>query len=122
MLTLVKDVTYKELQKLIYQAVDVPADKQKIRVGFPPKLLEPPADGKQEEIVHLNHGDKIALEVLPNFDAAHEGMDCTHVIIYTCTLNILNTDTERSICTVESFFQVFRILYFYQPDVFHSIF
>lgn len=73
MLTLVKDVTYTELQKLIYQAVDVPADKQKIRVGFPPKLLEPAADGEEEVIVPLHHGDKIALEVLPDFDAVHEG-------------------------------------------------
>lgn len=66
MLTLVKDVTYSELQNLIYESVGVPVDRQKIRVGFPPKLLEAPVDGEEEKVVPLHHGDKIALEILPD--------------------------------------------------------
>ncbi|KAL4225382.1 Deubiquitinating protein [Mactra antiquata] len=66
MLTLVKDVTYSELQKLIYEAVGVPAIRQKIRVGFPPKLLGEPAEGEEEKILTLHHGDKLALEVIPD--------------------------------------------------------
>lgn len=66
MLSLVNDVTYSELQKLIYQAVEVPAERQKIRVGFPPKLLEAPPEGKDRKVVPLHHGDKIALEILPD--------------------------------------------------------
>jgi hypothetical protein len=67
MLTLVKDVTYAELQKLVFQTVDVPSDRQKLRVGFPPKLLEASQPGEEEKIVPLRHGDKIALEILPDF-------------------------------------------------------
>ncbi|XP_060561991.1 deubiquitinating protein VCPIP1-like isoform X2 [Ruditapes philippinarum] len=66
MLTLVKDVTYAELQKLVFQTVDVPSDRQKLRVGFPPKLLEATPAGEEEKIVPLRHGDKIALEILPD--------------------------------------------------------
>ena len=66
MLTLVSDVSFSELQKLIYQAVDVPADRQKIRMGFPPKILEPPGEGEEENIIALQHGDKITLEILPD--------------------------------------------------------
>lgn len=74
MLTLVGDVTYSELQKLIYEAVQVPADKQKIRVGFPPKLLEEPADGEEAKVLTLHHGDKIALEVIPEFKHPVQGI------------------------------------------------
>ncbi|KAL3842550.1 hypothetical protein ACJMK2_020546 [Sinanodonta woodiana] len=61
-LSLVKDVTYKELQKLIFQAVYVPADQQKIRIGFPPKVLDPPE--VESQIIPLQHGDKVSLEIL----------------------------------------------------------
>ncbi|WAR01801.1 VCIP1-like protein [Mya arenaria] len=60
MLTLVKDVTYSELRKLMYDAVGVQADCQKIRIGFPPKLLE----GNEDTLLDIKHGDKITLEVL----------------------------------------------------------
>ena len=66
MLSLVADVTFSKLQKLIYQAVDVPADRQRIRVGFPPKTLDPPMEGEEETIIPLQHGDKVAVEVLPD--------------------------------------------------------
>ena len=66
MLSLVADVTFSELQKLIYQAVDVPADRQRIRVGFPPKTLDPPMEGEEGTIIPLQHGDKVAVEVLPD--------------------------------------------------------
>ena len=51
MVTLVKDVTYTELQKLIFEAVNVPGERQKIRLGFPPKLLEAPAEGEEEQVL-----------------------------------------------------------------------
>lgn len=76
MLTLDNDVTYAELQTLIYQHVDVPTDRQKIRIGFPPKLLEAPAAGKASTVVPLHHGDKIALEILPVLCYPVQGKAC----------------------------------------------
>jgi len=85
-MTLVKDVTYTELQKLIYEAVKVSAERQKIRVGFPPKLLQPAAEGQQEVIVPLNHGDKIALEVLPDFNLQQDGKHNIFTVISNVSL------------------------------------
>ena len=66
MLTVVKDVTYSELQLLISEKVDVPPERQKIRHGFPPKVLEPPAEGEEDKPVDIHHGDKLTLEILPD--------------------------------------------------------
>lgn len=66
MLTLEKDLTFGDLQQMIQTAVNVPPKRQKIRVGFPPKELKPPADSDRDQIINLQHGDKIALEVLPD--------------------------------------------------------
>lgn len=83
MLNLVKDVTYTELQKLIYQVVQVPADRQRIRVGFPPKLLDPAASGEEDPVVHLQHGDKIALEILPD-TSKPAGASVAYEGVWTC--------------------------------------
>ncbi|KAK3576161.1 hypothetical protein CHS0354_039827 [Potamilus streckersoni] len=61
-LSLVKDVTYKELQKLIFEALNVPVDQQKIRIGFPPRVLDPPE--VESQIIPLQHGDKVSLEII----------------------------------------------------------
>ncbi|XP_033752592.1 deubiquitinating protein VCIP135-like [Pecten maximus] len=66
MLTLDKDLTFDGLQQMIQSAVDVPPSRQKIRVGFPPKELKPPADSDSDQLLNLQHGDKIAVEVLPD--------------------------------------------------------
>ena len=64
MLTVDKDVTFTELQKLIYKAVRVPGERQKISVGFPPTLLV--QEDFEKKIVPLHHGDTITLEILSN--------------------------------------------------------
>ncbi|XP_060086335.1 deubiquitinating protein VCPIP1-like [Ylistrum balloti] len=66
MLTLDKDLTFNDLQQMIHSAVDVPPKRQKIRVGFPPKELKPPPESESDRLINLQHGDKIALEVLPD--------------------------------------------------------
>nr|KAG5695436.1 hypothetical protein BaRGS_033561 [Batillaria attramentaria] len=65
MLTLTKDLTYAELQQHIEEAVGIPSARQKLKLGFPPQELKPPAEGEEENIVPIHHGDKILLEVLP---------------------------------------------------------
>ena len=84
MLTLVKDVTYAELQKLIFQTVDVPAERQKLRVGFPPKLLEASPPGEEEKVVPLRHGDKIALEILPDLSQPNISFPVLGKIFVSC--------------------------------------
>lgn len=66
MLTLMKDLTYTELQQQIEGAVGVPPARQKMRLGFPPQELKAPGAGEQDNIVQIAHGDKILLEVLPD--------------------------------------------------------
>lgn len=65
MLTLTKDLTFAELQALIERAVDVPPAQQKLRRGFPPQELRAPAEGEEDQILPISHGDKILLEILP---------------------------------------------------------
>ncbi|KAH3870693.1 hypothetical protein DPMN_033884 [Dreissena polymorpha] len=74
MLTLVEEVTYSALQRLIYEAVNVPEDRQRLRMGFPPKLLEAPPAGK-EQVLDIKHGDKIALEILPDHTTSREDIE-----------------------------------------------
>lgn len=68
MLNVDKDMTFTELQKLIYEAVQVPGERQKISIGFPPTLLV--AEDFEKKIVPLSHGDTITLEILPNVKSA----------------------------------------------------
>ncbi|XP_076471007.1 deubiquitinating protein VCPIP1-like isoform X2 [Babylonia areolata] len=62
--TLAEDVTFAQLQKLVYEETLIPPEHQKLRVGFPPKILAAPTPGGEEEaaFVPLNHGDKINVE------------------------------------------------------------
>ncbi|KAK3102693.1 hypothetical protein FSP39_013188 [Pinctada imbricata] len=64
MLTLTKDITFRELQTLIEEKVSVPHDRQKIRLGFPPKELKAPPPGEEDAPISVAHGDKIMLEIV----------------------------------------------------------
>lgn len=60
--TLTEDMTYSQLQQVVLDAVHIPAEHQKLRLGFPPKVLPPPQAGEEEKTVPINHGDKISVE------------------------------------------------------------
>ncbi|KAL8614225.1 hypothetical protein ACOMHN_026442 [Nucella lapillus] len=60
--TLTGDVTFTQLQQVVFNAIQIPAEHQKLRVGFPPKVLSAPGPGEEEKVVPLNHGDKISVE------------------------------------------------------------
>ena len=64
MLTLTNDVNYEELTSVIESEVGVPRDRQRIRIGFPPKELKPPVPGEEGKPIPLKHGDKIMLEAI----------------------------------------------------------
>ena len=61
-MTLTEELTYSQLQQVVYKAIQVPPEHQKLRLGFPPKVLAPPAPDEEDAIVTLNHGDKINVE------------------------------------------------------------
>ncbi|CAL1543504.1 unnamed protein product, partial [Lymnaea stagnalis] len=63
-LDLPSECTFLELQSLITDAVDVPSAKQKIRYGFPPRELKPPATPEGDYKVPIQPGDKITLDIL----------------------------------------------------------
>ncbi|XP_064634580.1 deubiquitinating protein VCPIP1-like isoform X2 [Lineus longissimus] len=65
MISLDMALTYHTLQERIASELNIPLDKQKIRHGFPPKELAPPSEGKENEPLVLQHGDKLAVEILP---------------------------------------------------------
>ncbi|XP_053384067.1 deubiquitinating protein VCPIP1-like [Mercenaria mercenaria] len=106
MLTLVKDVTYAELQKLIFQSVKVPADHQKLRVGFPPKLLEAPPEGEEDKVVPLHHGDKIALEILPDLSYPVQETSHPHTGKVTSTWSSFEEDAQSQ--TAEKLLQALK--------------
>ncbi|XP_067655119.1 deubiquitinating protein VCPIP1-like isoform X1 [Haliotis asinina] len=60
MLHLVSDVTFAELQKLISDVLDIAPQRQRLRLGFPPRELK-----AGTEPVSLKHGDKLSVEILP---------------------------------------------------------
>ena len=64
MLTLPGEVTFDRLRTLISEQTTVPPERQKLRTGFPPKELKQPENN--DEIVPLNHGDKISVEIIPD--------------------------------------------------------
>ncbi|XP_077979065.1 deubiquitinating protein VCPIP1-like [Glandiceps talaboti] len=66
MMSLETAITYKDLQTKIESELHVPTDRQKIKFGFPPKELKPPEDGKEDEPIPLQHGDKVVVEILPD--------------------------------------------------------
>lgn len=65
-MTLTSEVTFHDLQNLIADKVGVPAERQRIRLGFPPKEVKPPPDDEADPYIALQHGDKITLEILPD--------------------------------------------------------
>ncbi|XP_070565133.1 LOW QUALITY PROTEIN: deubiquitinating protein VCPIP1-like [Ptychodera flava] len=66
MMSLETAITYKELQMKIEQELLVPAERQKLKYGFPPRDLKAPEEGKDDEPVPLQHGDKVMIEILPD--------------------------------------------------------
>ncbi|XP_037538378.1 deubiquitinating protein VCIP135 isoform X2 [Nematolebias whitei] len=64
MLTLPAHSTFSDLQSSISKQLGVPPPQQSIRYGFPPKELLPPKDGKENEPVALQHGDRVTVEIL----------------------------------------------------------
>ena len=64
MLSLEKETTYAGLQEILAKELSVESPRQRIKYGFPPKELKPPAEGKEEEPLPLQHGDRITVEVL----------------------------------------------------------
>lgn len=69
LLSLEKDVSFEELQALITKKLGIPANRQKIRMGFPPRQFTPATKNEQ---VPLNHGDRLEVEILPDFDAGSD--------------------------------------------------
>ncbi|XP_061696440.1 deubiquitinating protein VCPIP1 isoform X2 [Syngnathoides biaculeatus] len=63
-LTLGPRASYSELRASIAEHFGVAPARQRIRYGFPPKELPPPAAGLEGEPVALRHGDRVTLEVL----------------------------------------------------------
>ncbi|XP_062611900.1 deubiquitinating protein VCPIP1-like [Saccostrea cucullata] len=79
MLTVEGQVNFKTLQDMIYKAVKVPPERQKIRIGFPPKELKRPSDSDINEPIPLAHGDKISLEILPMIHSLSDsGAESSH--------------------------------------------
>lgn len=64
MLTLQPQTTFSELQRSVANQFGVPAARQCIRYGFPPKELAPPRDGEENEPLVLQHGDRVTVEIL----------------------------------------------------------
>ncbi|XP_068423851.1 deubiquitinating protein VCPIP1 [Clinocottus analis] len=64
MLTLQARTTFSELQSRIAGQFGVPAARQCIRHGFPPRELPPPRDGEENEPAALQHGDRVTVEIL----------------------------------------------------------
>lgn len=58
-------MNFERLQDMIYKAVKVPPERQRIRIGFPPKELKRPSGSDLHEPIPLAHGDKISLEIIP---------------------------------------------------------
>ena len=63
-LTLQELTNHAELQRSITAAFGIPANQQRIRVGFPPRpLLPPPAGDCEDTPVPLQHGERVSVEV-----------------------------------------------------------
>ncbi|XP_071795965.1 deubiquitinating protein VCPIP1-like [Asterias amurensis] len=63
-LILEPSTTFSELQGKIEMELNVKADSQKIRYGFPPKELTAPIEGQESEPVPLQNGDRVTVEVV----------------------------------------------------------
>ncbi|XP_041927287.1 deubiquitinating protein VCPIP1 isoform X1 [Alosa sapidissima] len=63
-LTLQPRTNHAELQRAIAAAFSIPPGRQRIRAGFPPRPLPPPADASDDTPVPLQHGERVSVEVL----------------------------------------------------------
>ncbi|XP_062386813.1 deubiquitinating protein VCPIP1 [Sardina pilchardus] len=63
-LTLQPRTNHTELQSAIAAAFAIPPARQRIRAGFPPRPLLPPADASDDTPVPLQHGERVSVEVL----------------------------------------------------------
>eukprot|EP00794_Sanderia_malayensis_P016649 gene16649-18339_t len=71
------DMTYSQLQARLEEQVGIPRQCQRIKIGFPPKPIQPTttttADG-DEATLSLKHGDRILVErVAKQGGSAHDG-------------------------------------------------
>lgn len=48
----------------------IPPDRQKLRSGFPPRELQPPADPQQP--VDLANGEKVSVDIIPPHTVAED--------------------------------------------------
>uniref|UniRef100_A0A4W3GDQ5 Deubiquitinating protein VCPIP1 n=2 Tax=Callorhinchus milii TaxID=7868 RepID=A0A4W3GDQ5_CALMI len=63
-LILQASVKFSELQESIAKEFNLPLHLQCIRYGFPPKELHPPKEGRENEALPLQHGDRVSVEIL----------------------------------------------------------
>ncbi|KAG8192124.1 hypothetical protein JTE90_027771 [Oedothorax gibbosus] len=59
-----KGITYSQLQNVIQNGFSIPIPNQRIKMGFPPKVLEPP-HGNEGIALPLKHGDRLIIENHP---------------------------------------------------------
>lgn len=92
MLELPADVTYSALQDIINKAVSVPPERQKIRLGFPPRELKAPAIEDEGSKVPLQHGDKLTLDIVPEAKSATPGgnsFNANQVLVFFLSHSIM---------------------------------
>ena len=82
MLTLEGELTYAALQEKISASIDVSPDRQKIKCGFPPRELLPPATGQEDTPIPLQHGDRITVEITPPPKTEHEPGEMIDYLVY----------------------------------------
>ena len=76
-LVLEPSTTFSELQGKIELELNVKADSQKIRYGFPPKELTAPIEGQESEPVPLQNGDRVTVEVVSS-----KGETCGQIVVW----------------------------------------
>ncbi|KAL2096808.1 hypothetical protein ACEWY4_006015 [Coilia grayii] len=76
-LTLRASTNHAEFRRAVAEAFGVPAERQRIRVGFPPRLLPCPKEAANQEEdrqpVPLQHGDRVSVEILRGEDSELNG-------------------------------------------------
>lgn len=94
-LDLPSECRFLELQSLICQAIKVPPPQQRIRHGFPPRELKPPATPAEDYKVPIQPGDKIMLDILvpqqgagstSSQDSGHSHTCQLHIFLYIITM------------------------------------
>ncbi|CAB4042378.1 deubiquitinating VCIP135, partial, partial [Paramuricea clavata] len=69
-ITLKPSSTYADLQETILAELGIPNERQKIRYGFPPRVLKAPED--EHATLPLTNGDRVSVEELPDLKAQEE--------------------------------------------------